>query len=362
MSETIMSPAVRAKQWDEGFFMEYVRNSRFKRYMGSSENSIIQVNNDLTKKKGDAITFNLLGALDASSGPNDGSTVLVGAEKALPNDGHKATIRVVRDATVVNLEEEQASPIDIRNAGKIALKDLAMRYLKLDIITALGSIQGVSYASATATQRNQWNVANVDRVLYGDAVGNYDPTHATALSSITTAMTLTKEVVSLLKRIAQSAVTVNGDGIRPYTYGEDEETFVLFVGTKAYRDLKEDLATVHSEARERALTNPLWTGTTSLYWDGVVIREIPEIPDTGLVGASSANVAPVYLCGAQALGVAWAQMTKTTVRKEDDYGFRNGLAFTELRAVEKILWGQGDLTTAIDWAVVTGFVAAALDA
>src|SRR5688572_13119154 len=129
MSETIMTPSMRAKIWDSKFFKEYVRGSRFMKYMGSTENDIIQVNNDLTKKKGDAITFNLIGALDASAGPNDGTTSLVGAEKALPNEGHRITIRVVRDATVVNIEEEQASPIDIRNAGKSALKDLAKRYL-----------------------------------------------------------------------------------------------------------------------------------------------------------------------------------------------------------------------------------------
>lgn len=359
MSETVMSPAMRAKQWDDNFFMEYVRANRFKRYMGSSENDIIQVNNDLSKKKGDAITFNLIGALDASSGPNDGTTLLVGAEKALPNDGHKITIDVVRDATVVNLEEEQASPIDIRNAGKMALKDLANRYLKTAIVTALGSIFGTAYASATATQKDNWNVANSDRVLFGNSTANFNATHATALANITAAMTLDKETVSLAKFIAQSAVTVNGEGIRPYTYGEDEETFVMFAGSKPYRDLKTDLTTVHSDARERALTNPLFTGTTSLYWDGVVIREIPEIPDTGTVGALSANVAPVYLCGAQALGVAWAQTTKTTIRKEDDYGFRQGVGFFELRGVEKLLWNQSSSTAAIDWSMVTVFVAAA---
>src|SRR5688572_14379842 len=202
MAETVMSSAMRAKQWDDKFFMEYVRANRFKRYMGSSENDIIQVNNDLSKKKGDAITFNLIGALDASAGPNDGSTLLVGAEKALPNDGHRITVGVVRDATVVNLEEEQASPIDIRNAGKMALKDLANRYLKNAIVVALGSIFGTTYASATATQRNNWTVANEDRVLFGDSTANYNVTHATALTNITTAMTLDRGVVSLAKRIA----------------------------------------------------------------------------------------------------------------------------------------------------------------
>jgi len=362
MADTTISAANRVKQWDSNFFKEYVRKHRFKRYMGTSENSIIQVKNDLTKKQGDAITIPLVGALDAAAGPNNGSTNLVGNEKALPNDGHRVSVKVVRDAVVVNMEEEQASPIDIRNAGKVALSDLATRYLRNDIITAMGSIQAVPYATATATQRNQWNAANQDRVLFGNSVSLFNATHATALANVTAAMKLSTDIVSLLKRIAQSAKVANGEGIRPFVYGEDEETYVLFAGTKAFRDLKINMATVHKDARERALDNPLFTGTTSLFWDGVVIREIAEIPDTGNVGAASARVAPVYLCGAQALAVAYAQTTKTTVRKEDDYGFRNGVGFYELRGVEKVLWGQSNLTTAKDWGVVTGFVGAALDA
>ena len=281
MAETTISTANRVKQWESKFFNEYVRDSRFKRYMGSSENSIIQVSRNLTKKKGDAITIPLLGALDASGGYNDGSTSLVGAEKALPNEGHRIQIGVVRDATIVNLEEEQASPVAIREAGRTALMTLAKRYLKNDIVAALSSVHGTPYAAANASLRNQWNAANSDRVLYGDDIGNYNATMATALSSIAAAETLDRAIVSKLKRIAQMAVAANGEGIRPFTYGEDEETFVLFAGTRAFRDLKLDLSTAHEEARKRGLDNPLFTGTTSLYWDGVVIREIPEIASLG---------------------------------------------------------------------------------
>ncbi len=357
MTSTTISAAVRAKQWDDNFFMEYVRANRFKRYMGTSENSIIQIKNNLTKKKGDAITINLVGALDADAGPNTGSTTLVGNEKALPNDGHKITIGVVRDATVVNVEEEQASAFDVREAARQALKDLSMRYLRNSIITALGSVQGIAYGTANATQKNAWNAANSDRVLYGDALANYNATHATALNNVTAGMRLNRKIVSLMRQIAQEAETVNGDGIRPYTYGEDEETYVMFVNSRAFRDLKQDLETVHKDARERTLNNPLFTGTTSLYWDGVVIREIPEINNFNNTATTPIPVAPIYLCGAQALGVAWAMTTKTTTRKEDDYGFQHGVGFMELRGIEKILWGQGT-TGAKDWSVVTGFVSA----
>src|SRR5699024_12003496 len=130
---------------------------------------------------------------------NDGSTKLVGNEKALPNDGHKITIGVVRDATVVNTEEEQASPIDIRNAGRTALKTLAMRYLRNDIITALGSINGVAFSDASASQKNAWVASNKDRVLFGDSVGNYNATFATAINAVTASMKLSKSIVSVLR-------------------------------------------------------------------------------------------------------------------------------------------------------------------
>lgn len=358
MTDTTVSTALRVKQWDDRAHREYIRANRFKRYMGTDQNAIIQLKEDLTKKKGDAITIPLVGALDKSGGYNTGATPLVNNEKALPNEGHMISVGVVRDAVVVNVEEEQASPISIRNEARVALKDLQMRYLRDDLIRALGSIDGVAYGSASASQKNAWNVTNEDRVLFGDSVGNYSATHATALNNITADMKLTRDTVSLLKRRAQMAQTVNGEGIRPYRYGEDEETYVLFAGSLAFRDLKNDMYEVLKDAEQAGRNNPLFNSTTSLYWDGVVVREIPEIQGFENTASSPVPVAPVYLCGAQALAVAWAMRTKTTLRKEDDYGFKHGVGFMELRGVDKILWGDDGP----QWGVVTGFVAAAPDA
>lgn len=353
MTDTTISMANRVKQWDANAHKAYVRGNRFRKYMGTSENSIIQAKEDLTKKKGDQIVIPLLGALDASSGPNNGTTPLVGNEKALPNEGFGVKVKVVRDATVVNIEEEQASPIDIRNAGKVALQDLQKRFFRNDIITALGSVTGVPYATASAAQKNAWNALNSDRILFGNSVTNYNATHATALATITGAMTLTTDVVSEMKAIAQGASVGNSEGIRPFTYGDDEETFVMFVGAREFRQLKKNMAPTLAEAEKRGKENPLFTGTTSLYWDGVVIREIPEIKNVGAVGATGQLVAPVFLCGVQALAAVWAMRTKTTVRNEDDYGFKHGVGFQELRGVEKVLYGDAGK----QWGMVSGFVA-----
>lgn len=358
MTNTTASAAIRAQQWLDKYHSTYIRDSRFFPYMGKTENAVIQVKEDLTKKPGDAITIPLVGALDPTAGPNTGSTALVGNEKALPNDGFKMTVSVVRDGIVVNNMEEQASAIDIYEAARMGLKDLQARYLRNDIITALGKVDGVLYGAASAANKNAFNALNSDRVLFGTLKSNFNATHATALANVTSAMKLSKAVVSLMKRIAQTAVNANGDGISPVRTVGDNETYMMFVGTKAFRDLKIDIGTEWKDAQARGSDNPLFVGTTSVYWDGVVIREIPEIADTGAVGAAAANVAPVYLCGAQSLGAAWAQRTDFRVRKEDDYGYQRGVAFQEIRSIDKIRYGQ----TGKDWSVVTGFMGAAADA
>lgn len=364
MTNTTIATANRVKQWDSKFFAEYVRANRFRRYMGTNENAIIQIKENLTKKKGDAITIPLVGAIDDSAGANDGSSSLVGNEKALPNDGHQITVGVVRDAVVVNTEEEQASPINIRNAGRVALKSLAMRYLRTDLITALHSIDGTAYGSAAEASKDAWLANNSDRVLFGAAKSNNAANdHSASLLNVDgTNDVLTGDIVSLHKRMCQTATNVNGDGMRPFQYGEDMETFVMFVPSFAFRDLRSWMVTngYWENAMERAKSNPLFSGPTSIEWDGVIVREIPEIGVLSGVGAASIDIAPCFLCGAQALGVAWAQRTKSTLRKEDDYGFQHGVGFFEMRGVEKIQYGQGG-SSAIDWGVGTLYVAGVAD-
>jgi N4-gp56 family major capsid protein len=335
--------------WDNDFFASYVRANRFKRYMGTSENSIIQTRSDLTKKAGDGITLPLVTELTGAG--QTGNGLLEGNEEALGNYGHKIEVSTLRHAVAVTDNDQQFTGIDLRNAGKEMLKLWAMSKLRTDIITALGSIStgvgtSLSYAGASAAQRNAWLVANADRIMFGDgSVGGYT-TLATDIALVTNTMKLTKEVVSKAKARAEQATPK----IRPVTVGEDSENFVMFADARAFRDLKIDLATSLQNAQERGDSNPLWRDG-DLMWDGVVIRKIQEIASLGAVGAASALVSPFYLCGAQAMGVAWAQMTKSTTDTRD-YGFVKGVGIHEMRGVEKLVYNGKD------HGVFTGFVGA----
>jgi hypothetical protein len=148
---------------------------------------------------------------------------------------------------------------------------------------------------------------------------------------------------------------------------------VCFAGTNTFRDLKTNLATINGASRPREggwEKNPLFNDGDLLY-DGVVIREVPEI--SGMVtdvwtslltgGATTGRVEPVFLCGQQAAVMAWGQMAKPTFRKEDDYGFITGAGVEMAYGVAKMFKKHPMSGTNLkQWGVVTGFFRGDVDA
>lgn len=349
MALTTVSAGNKVTQWDSDFFAEYVRDNRFKRYMGTNENAIIQLIEDLTVKRGGNVVLTLIAKLVGSG--VTGNNLLEGNEEALANYDFSIAVDTLRHAVAVTDHEQQFTEIELRNAAKTMLKLWAMEKMRDGIIAALASIDGIAYGTANATQRNTWLTNNSDRVLFGSAVSNNTGVHATSLQNIdNTADKLTRQVVSLAKRRAQTANPI----IRPVRVAEDEEAYVMFANSMAFRDLREDLSTIHKDAMERGKNNPLFRGG-DLLWDNVVIREVPEIPLLAGAGADGIQVGPNYLCGAQALGVAWAKRTKSTTDVRD-YGFVKGVGIHEMRGVEKCRFNNKD------HGVLTVFAAAVADA
>lgn len=344
MTFTTVAAANTEELWDNQFFASYVRANRFRRYMGTTENSIIHVKEDLTKKAGDGITIPLITEL-AGAGQT-GNGLLEGQEEALGNYGHKIEVATRRHAVAITDNDQQYTGIPLRDAAKEQLKNWAMKKLRTDVINALGSKSGTVYGSASEAVKDAWLVSNSDRVLFGTGVGSFTD-HSADLLLVTSAMTLSRAIVSKAKALAETASPI----IRPVTVGEDSENYVMFVDARAFRDLKADMATTLQNAQERGDNNPLFQDGDLVY-DGVVIRKIQEIAGLGAVGATSALVSPYFLCGAQALGVAWAQKTKSTTDTRD-YGFVKGVGIHEMLGVEKLIYNSKD------HGVFTGYVGAA---
>lgn len=337
------------KQWDDKFYREYVRNNRFARYQGTDANSIIQLKEQLTKKPGDAITLSLIAKLSGAG--VTGNTLLEGAEESVSNFDHQVSIGAYRNGVATTEWEEQKSPIVALDNVRPLLKDWAMELNRSKIIAALKAIipdngNQLTYAAATATERNEFIVANADRVLFGALKANaVSGIFATALATLdATDDKFTKEKVSLMKRIAKTADPI----IRPVRVNDDEEWYVAFAGCDAFRDFKASMGTTLAEAMQRGKDNPLFTDGDLVY-DGVIVREIPEISPL------AANVGEVFLCGAQAvghvIGKRWASATE-----QRDYGFVSGCAIAGFFGTEKLVFNDKQ------HGVVTGYFYAAVDA
>jgi len=332
--------------------------------MGTDEASIIQLKEDLTKKKGDSVTFALVNELTGNG--VTGNSTLKGNEERLGSRSHRVYVDVLRHAVAVDDWDVQKSAIDLRNAAKVQLREWAQKKLRDGILNALGTMDGTSVAAQNVAGRNTWASNNADRIVYGSVAAGATTVFATGTFTISVAETLSPNILSLMKRLAQSA----SPKVKPvYVKEMDQEWYVAFIGPRAWRDLTElnpttnVLTLANRDARLRGVDNPLFTGD-SLVWDGIIMREIPEIAaiETSL-SSSGVVLEPVYLCGAQAVGLAWAQRTKTTT-DTDDYEFLHGVGCQEIRGIEKLRFGTAagaDTTTPKDHGVVTGFVAAAAD-
>jgi hypothetical protein len=366
MTDTTVPTALRVKQWDSNYFSEWVRGNQFAKYMGTGSSSLIQLREDLIKKKGDTIVFQLINRLGAAGIVDN--AVLNGFDEDLTQRSFPVVVHQYRNAVVVPDYEQQASILDLLSVAKEPLMDWSMSLLRSKIIAALASKNGVPYGNSgngttgtTEAQKNAWLVDNTDRVLFGALVANHvSGVHATAAGLVdASADKLTYTIVSLAKRIAKTA----DPHIRPIrTTSDGQEWYVLFCNSRCFRDLKTSLATIHQNAEVRGSNNPLFTDGDLVY-DGVICREIPEMGTMGAIGDSSGVVAENYLCGAQALGLAFARRWQTITKKEDDYGDKPGVGVRGTWGVEKLRFGKGttDTDDYVDQGVVTLMMSAAAD-
>jgi len=357
---------------------EYVRGNLFSPYMGTSLNSIIRIRNEL-KAGGEQMNIPLVSRL---TGAGVSTGTLVGNEEMIDNYGMRVWLEWARHAVVTNKAENQKDASDVFGVAKPLLSDWGKELQRDELISALMAlpsesqpsagvrVNGIQYDLATTGQRNTWQTANTDRILYGSATTNTKSTHALSLAELdTTNDKFTATNLALLKRIAMGA----SPKIRPFKTDSGYEYYVAFAGLNTFRDLKQSLETINKDARPREQNgvdkNPLFQDGDQIY-DGIIVRQVPEISSfvtnvwTTLktAGTTSNRVEPVFLCGQQAAAMAWGQMAKPTFRKEDDYGFITGSGIEMAYGVSKIFKKHPNTgSNLVQWGLATGFFSSAAD-
>ena len=383
MASSSISSGNIVTRWKKKVLREYVREGKFGSVTGTDENKIIQIARELKK-----CSIPLVGKV---GGPGvRGSTQLSGSEQALSNYDYLLTPTYHRQGVLIDNEEREKSEFDLFKEARPGLMNWMMETKRDQMIQAFGAIEaggtyynygGVEASGATgssaasAANMDTWLTNNADRVMYGTSTTFTAGDHTTSLSGIASTETMDASTVEILKRIAMDADPL----IRPIMIKSDEPWFVLYLGKYAFRDLRADstMSAANRDARPRNLDNPLFAGG-DLLWDGVVIKEIPDIDKfvhstagglwDGVWGAgaasgdslatggtSSAVLSTGFLCGAQALGFGIGRTASFKRRKEDDYEHLNGVAISAKHDIKKTFYNNKQ------HGVVTTFHAAAKD-
>lgn len=368
--EVTLATALERQRWISSYFKEYVREAKFAKYMGRDAMSIIVCKYELQTESGKTINLPLITRLRGNG--VTGSQVLDGNEEDLGNYNFPISVEWRRHGVRVPKSTSYKTDIDLFNAAKSLLKTWEAEKLRDDLINAFYSVQnaaadtvninygvmsldttggGYKYASAdyVATEANKdaWLALNSDRVLFGSVRSNNAANdHSVCLANIdNTADKLTTAVGSLAKRMAKQA----DPHIRPFKTKNGAEFFVMFCNSRCFRDLQADTAmtAANRDARPRNVEeNPLFQDGDLVY-NGILYREIEELPTLTGQGAGNIDVAGNFLCGAQSLGIAWGQEPTPKQDLTKDYGFRPGVAIEELLGVKKIFFNgkqQGMVT------------------
>lgn len=386
MAETVVPPELYDEKWDRTAIMEYQRDSQFLPFMGKGKGKPI------VYRSMDARTDNVAFVPDIGGNFVNGNTALRGNETPSTAYHETVTVEYLRKGTLFTKREVNFASFDLRGASKEVITNFYKNAQRTRIIDALLSvrastsagdnlyyglieegtngpvinstsvdakaittIEGVSVTTASEAQKDTWLQNNADRVLFGSLRSNaVSGDHSTAMGLIdTTDDTARASQISLLKRMAKQA----NPRINPFKVGDKGvEWFLYLTGSRGFRDLQADpeIRQADLEARERGLSNPVFTGGELLF-NGVIIKEVEEMPVIVGAGASSADVGVGFLLGNQALAYGVYQEMKS-IADITDYEFRQGLG-TECADVFKKIFFNGK-----QHGVLTHYYAASADA
>lgn len=355
MAEVILNSNLAERKWlVNDYYRPYIRASGLDRFMGTGSDAVIRVFNESKTDGGKDIVVPLMGVIKNEG--VSGSQVLKGNEVDLEQFVDVVKTNWRRNAVKVPKSTSYKSNLDILRAAGPALRDWAARIvLKRGLINNLNGVvvpgsmdaEGfaaadtvVTYEAATANQRNTFLVNNKDRLLFGADIANSSSNvFATSLANVdATNDKMSTAILDKARAMASATADIasTGPAIQPYMTEDGEEWYVVLVHRWQMRDLRRDptMAQANREAMERGKSNPLFRAG-DLLWNGMIIKELADLPVIAGAGAAGIDVAQASLLGQSAIAIAWGQMPRLISDREEDYEFRPATAIEELIGIKK---------------------------
>lgn len=356
MAEVVINPGLNRQVWINDYLTSYVRRSGYMPYMSTRDSAIIRVRNQLKTAAGDLINVPLI--LELKGRGVVGSEVLEGNEEDMETLNDQVRVNWRRNGVTVPKSTSFKTEIDLLNAARERLVRWSAVSLRNDINAAWKSIivpgsvdsdgfplndTAVTYEASSSGQRNTYLTNNSDRILFGSDYANSSSNNwATSLGNVdATNDKMSAKVIRMAKSLAKRTTNAaSGMSINPYqsdaTAGR--EWFVFFMGSEDFNNASQDpdIKAADRDARARGVdTNPIFQGGDRIF-DGVILREIPELTPIAGAGSGGVDVGRSFLAGVNAMAVGYGQDPTPKTDRDRDYQFRPSVAIEELRGTKKV--------------------------
>lgn len=314
------------KKWSGQLFVETAKKSYFERFIGESENSIIQRKTELESDAGDRISFDL--SVQLRGKPTAGDDRVKGKEESLKFFTDEIIIDQIRKTVSAGGKmTRKRTAHDLRRVAKDRLSDYWSMYIdELHFMYLSGArgmnedfIEPTDYAGHAG---NPFRSPDAQHIIYGG-----DATSKATIDASDTFSRMLVEKASVKARMMR-ARDPKAANMLPVTVGSEKNYIILMspfqehdlrneIGEKGWLDVQK--AASAAEGRK----NPIFTGGMGMI-DKVVLHSHESVIRFSDYGAgSNVNAARALFLGRQAGVVAYgtAGGLRFTWKEEvDDFG------------------------------------------
>jgi len=287
-TEIAWGDAQAVERWSSKLARETVGKCYFKKFLGKSEDSIIQLHTDLSNAAGDVVKYDVL--MQNRGDGTQGDTTLEGNEEALEMYQDSVNIDQLRHAHNFRRMTQKRTIHNLRTLGKTSLSNWFAWKFDTLMFAYLAGVAGDGAESASGTLGSGGFAGNALQV--SDATHHHDQTGGVmTLQYLDDCVTLAKTIDPLIRPIK-----INGESkyvavLHPYSV----RSLKLETGEKSWN-------MIHQRVAENGSKNPIYTGALGEH-NGVVIHECEFIPTANAAGAwsgAAANDKANLFLGAQA--------------------------------------------------------------
>jgi N4-gp56 family major capsid protein len=356
--------ALTKKLWQAELDKDVMDNEYFNKMgmIGTGENNIIQIKDELTKSAGDTITFGLGMKLGKTTGVT-GDNELEGNESAITYYSEAVIIAQWRDAVRLKGKfREQQQVFNMRKDAKDKLSIRKQEFLEQQYFFKLGGVTNESitdingqvlglFEDGTSALTFSNTPATVPAADSAAGIGDrYLCANSAGADAMTSSDKLTPALISKLKVMAMVATPK----IKPLRIN-GQYYYVMFVHPFQAYDLKrdEEFRQAQREAQSRGKDNPIFSGAIGI-WDNVIIHQNEYVPflDVSAAGHNFAAAASgtdflvdtyrAIFCGQQAAALAKCKDDTGWVEKYFDYDNKTGFKTGLICGIQKIQYNSKD--------------------